>query len=181
MTAVRACTGFAVALTIAMLAGCSSIGWRAQEIDGSSAAAFERSVASLQGRLTPRRRAELETALAIIWLRTTGDGAADRNSDSFVDVNEIRALQVTAEDTLTEIRRGVFAASSLERSAQAADYLKQLDGLSHYEVTSLAAATSGEVFLAAVKERRAAAQCEDVRVDPKAIKSSFMLRYCARR
>ena len=127
-------------VTLAALTGCSTTGWRAQEIDGSSQRA-------------------LETSLAIIWLRQTSVGAGDADSDGSIDVNEVRALQQSAEDVFTDLRRGVFSFAVAERDASGADYAKQLDGLTYGEVIDLAAATPGDVFLNAVRDEKLATQC----------------------
>ena len=153
--------------TLAMLAGCSTTGWRAREIDGSSQAALETSITSLQERLAPRRRADLETSLAIIWLRQTSAGAGDADSDGSIDVNEIRALQQAAEDVFTDVRRGVWSFAVAERDGGGADYARQLDGLTYHEVIDLAAATRGDVFLHAVREQKLTAQCRGLRQVPR--------------
>jgi hypothetical protein len=80
-------------MTVAIVTGCSTTGWRAQKIDGSSLATLEKSVVSLQQRLSSRRRADLEAALAVIWLKNAAVGAGDLDSDGRVDLNEVRALQ----------------------------------------------------------------------------------------
>jgi hypothetical protein len=142
---------------------------------------------SLQQRLPSRRRAELETALAILWLRSAVVGAGDLDSDGRVDLNEVRALQDAAEDVLTDLKRGVFVAS-IEEGADTADgYAKQLDGLGYDGVIRLAAPTSGDVFADAVRQQRAEMRCSGVRRVPgssaarqEPIKSPVLSRYCAR-
>jgi hypothetical protein len=151
-------------VTLAMLTGCSTTGWRAQEIDGSSQPAFETSVTSLQERLAPRRRAEFETSLAIVWLRQNSVGAGDADSDGSIDVNEMRALQQAAEDVFADVRRGVFAFA--EHEASGADYARQLDGLTYDGVIDLAAATPGDVFLNAVRDEKLLIQCKGWRQVP---------------
>jgi DNA-binding protein Fis len=163
MTIGRPFARFASIAMLALLAGCSAAGWRAQEIDGSSQPAFEASVTSLQERLAPHRRAELETSLAIIWLRRTSAGAGDTDSDGSVDVNEIRVLQQAAEHVFEDVRRGVFAFTTEDNPAAGAEYVRQLDGLSYDDVIDLAAATSGEVLLDAVREQELDNQCRGLR------------------
>jgi hypothetical protein len=166
-----------------VVAGCATTGWRAQKIDGSGTSAFERSVVSLQEQLPSRRRAELDTALAVIWMRNSAVGTGDADSDGRVDVDEIRALQTAADDVLTDIRRGVFAGTVQERSPAGAAYVKQLDGLGYEDVVGLAATTSGDVFLSAAKRERDRVRCIDARErngrsEPP---TGFMSRYCGRR
>jgi hypothetical protein len=86
-------TTLAVIVVIAVPSVCSAARWHALRIDGSTEAAFERSVGSLQERLTKRRRAKLEAALAIIWFRQASADAGDTNSDGFVDVGEVRTCR----------------------------------------------------------------------------------------
>jgi hypothetical protein len=179
----------ALIVACAMLAGCSTSGWRTQKIEGGTESAFEESVASLQERLPPHRRAEFDTALAVIWMRDATVGAGDLDSDGRVDVDEIRALQTVAEGVLADIRRGVFV--SAREGAQSLDaYLRQLDGLGYDDVISLAAPTGGDVFSDAVRQREVEIRCGGWRqvqsgsrnvYHQESIKSPVMSRYCARR
>jgi len=139
-------------------------------------------VGSLQEQLPSRRRAELETALAVIWIRNATADAADANSDGLVDVGEIRTLRATADDVLTDIKRGVFAGTIQERGPAGAAYVKQLDGLRYEDVIGVAATTSGYVFARAVTKERAQLRCRngrdrEWRSKPPAVMSKF----CARR
>ena len=169
-------------LSFCILASCSTGGWRAQRIDGSSTSVFEVSVGSLQEQLPSRRRAELETALAVIWIRNTTVDAGDANSDGRVDVGEIRTLRATADDVLTDIRRGVFAGTVQERGPAGVAYVKQLDGLRYEDVIGLAATTSGYVFMRAATKERAQRQCRNGRDrEWRSKPPAVMSRYCARR
>jgi hypothetical protein len=174
-------------MTAAIVTGCSTTGWRAQKIDGSSPSTLEVSVVSLQQSLPSRRRAELETALAVIWLRNAAVGAGDLDSDGRVDLNEVRALQAAAEDVLTDLKRGVFVASIQEGADTAGGYAKQLNGLGYDAIIRLADPTSGDVFADAVRQQRAESRCSGVRQVPgssaarqESIKSPVISRYCAR-
>jgi hypothetical protein len=176
---------------LAALAGSAAAGERSQRIDGSSPAMFEQSVGSLQERLSPRRRAKFETSLAIIWLRTTTEGGGDLNADGSVDMSEIRALQQLGDDVLAEIRRGVFVYAVGEREANAADYVGQLDGLGYHGVLDLADATSGAVFLQAVRRPPQNLRCRGLRQradsrytlvsEPPTLKSAIGSRLCQAR
>jgi hypothetical protein len=176
-------------VVVAVPSVCSAAGWRALRIDGSSQAALERSVGSLQEGLTQRRRAKLESALAIIWFRQGSADAGDTNSDGRVDLNEVRDLQRAADDLLTDIRRGVFVFTLARRDARAADYVEQLDGLGYRDVIDLAAPTSGDVFLTAVRQETLDLRCRGLRrragadyaLTDDRLKSGFMSRFCARK
>jgi uncharacterized protein (AIM24 family) len=180
-----------LALIMALaIAGCSTAGWRTQRIDGTSRSAFEESVTSLQGRLPPRRRAEFDTALAVIWMRDATVGGGDLDSDGRVDVDEIRALQRVAEGVLADMRRGVFVSALKEDAGNLNAYLRQLDGLGYDDVIGLAAPTSGDVFTDAVRQRELEIRCggwRQVQSGPRnvyrqeSIKSPVMSRYCAGR
>jgi hypothetical protein len=161
-------------------AGCSTGGWRAQKINGNSPSAFETSVVSLQEQLPLRRRAEFETALAVIWMRSATLDAGDANSDGRVDMQELRALEAVADDVLTDIRRGVFAGSVPERGGAAANYLRQLDGQRYEDVIGLATITSGTVFAAAARTARDQTRCRNVKRDWRSEPTSFMAKFCAR-
>jgi hypothetical protein len=186
---VRIGATLAAIAVVAVPSVCSAAGWRGLRIDGSTPAAFERSVGSLQERLTKRRRAKLEAALAIIWFRQTSADAGDTNSDGLVDVVEVRELHRTADDVLTDIRRGVFMSTTAARDAGAADYIEQLGGLAYHDVIDLAAATPGDVFLTAMRREADRVRCSGLRkragsehmLTDDRLKSSFTSRYCARR
>jgi hypothetical protein len=130
------------------VAGCATdTGSRVVRIDASSPARFERSVALLQNQLPPRKREEFEVALGAIWLRNTAPVAADTDADGVVTFPEVqrsqKALELDAEQLLTEIRRGDLL-TAIERREQAdgeyaaKDYLEQLNGLTPDEAVGLA-------------------------------------------
>lgn len=175
----------ALIMALSLLAGCSSTGWRAHEIDGSSEATFERSVGLLQESLPARRRAEFEVALAVIWTRNITVGAGDLDADGRVDVDEVRALQRLSEDALTDVRRGVLVSAAHERGDNPGSYVQQLHGLSYDDVLNLADPTNGMVFIAEVRQREKLSRCRgwrrsrDVYVrEP--IQSPVISRFCAR-
>lgn len=170
----------ALLMSVAMLAGCSTTGWRSQKIDGSSQPAFERSVALLQERLPSRRRADFETSLAVIWLRDATVGAGDLDSDGDVEVDEARALMDAADRALTAIRRGIFVAELEERGDSVDRYVKRLGGLRYEEVIELADLTSGGVFIEAARGQQKGARCRRWHRAPPPIKSPVMSRYCRR-
>lgn len=171
----------ALIVTVAIVSGCSSTGWRGQRIDGSSQTAFERSVATLQTSLPSRRRAELEMSLAVIWMRDTAVGAGDLDSDGLVEAAEARALADVAERVLAEISRGDFMSEIGTHGESADRYVKQLSGLRYDEVIELADLTSGDVFIQAAREQQVWARCRESWRLPRPMKSSFMSRYCRRR
>lgn len=170
----------ALLMTVAMVAGCSTAGWRSQRIDGSSQPAFERSVALLQERLPSRRRADFETSLAVIWLRDAIAGAGDVDADGDVDVAEARALMDAADRVLTDIRRGVFIAELEERGDSVDGYVNQLGGLRYDEIIELADLTSGDVFIDAARGQQKGARCREWKREPPPIKAPVMSRYCRR-
>ena len=174
----------ALIVALALLAGCSSMGWRAHTIDGSSEATFERSVCLLQERLPARRRAEFEVALAVIWTRNTAVGAGDVDSDGRVDLNEVRALQRLSEDALTDVKRGVLVSAAQERGENPDSYVQQLDGLNYEDVMNLADPTNGAVFISAARQRDKLARCRGWRLlrdvyvrEP--VQSPLISRFCA--
>jgi hypothetical protein len=130
-------------------------------IDGSSAASFEASIVRLQNELPTRRREDFETALAVIWIRSTV-ASADADSDGDMDLDDIRLLEAHADALLTDIRRGNVVSAIEEREQDgytAADYFHQLDGLGYDEVLSLAGRPSADDYQAAQARAHAAAWC----------------------
>ena len=138
----------ASALSLGVIASTSTYpqqtGWRDRHIDGSSEAAFEISVATLQKELPSHRREDFEIALAAIWMsKSLGPGGLDLDGDGDVDVIDSRLL---ADDTLallTDIERGDLLPSIEKRGRKAgkytaADYVRQLDGLGYDQVLDLA-------------------------------------------
>jgi hypothetical protein len=157
-------SGIVVALVIAAvpssLLNAQPTDRRDRQIDGTSAASFERSVAQLQSKLSQRRRDEFELALAIIWISNTADPTdVDRDADADVDVLDIRKMKEDALDLLTDIRRGNLVSAVENRAKKeddytAADYFKQLDGLGYHEVLDLADRPDMEPYAAALRRER---------------------------
>jgi hypothetical protein len=141
-------TGVVITLVIALAAiptpNAQPAGSSDRRIDGTSPASFERSVAMLQNELAPRRREELELALAVIWMTNTADLAdVDRDGNASVDANDFRNMKEDALDLLTDIQRGDVVSAIEDRAKDeheytAADYFAQLDGLGYDEVVDLA-------------------------------------------
>jgi hypothetical protein len=116
---------------------------RDQRIDGSSARAFEQSIALLLTELPRRRREDFEIALAVIWIRNFSDGSVDIDRDGDIDVDDVLLLNGATIDMMAAIARGDLV-PALQRSEATAngytaeDYFKQLDGLQYDEVMNLA-------------------------------------------
>lgn len=140
----------------AILVGCSS----SRRIDGTSAATFERSVAMLQNDLPPRRRDDFDVALAVVWMRATGQDAGDFDGDGDADYFDVRAMADNAGDLLAAIQRGdlVAAIEDGEREAAVAAYFKQLDGLGYDGVVELAGAAGP--YVADMKRQVSRAGCD---------------------
>jgi hypothetical protein len=143
-------------LGAAVLAACASSG----RIDGSSAAAVERSVALLQNDLSTRRREDFEVALAVIYLRTAGLDRGDTDGDGDEDYFDARSLADTAGDLFDEIRRGnlVSTIESLKGAGVAAAYFAQLDGLGYDEVVKLGG-EAADGYLAEIHRVQSQAEC----------------------
>ena len=135
----------------AILAACSS----SRRIDGTSAAAFERSVAMLQNDLPPRRRDDFDVALAVVWMRAVALDAGDVDGDGDTDYFDARAMTDGVAELLAAIQRGDLV-SAVERSkgeAVAAAYFKQLDGLGYDGVVELAGALEAGSYVAGLKRQ----------------------------
>jgi TonB family protein len=157
----------AVAVAVALVSALAATSTYSQpaeadgiRIDGSTKASLEASIARLQNELRARRRADFETALAVIWIgQTVGTGDLDRDGD--VDSVDVRSLMADADDLLTEIERGNLLSAIEEREEKrtgaytAAAFVEQLDGLGHDEVLELAGRPSNEPFLDVLGELRA--------------------------
>jgi len=156
MTPMRTAT-LLLLVGVAILAGCSS----SRRIDGSSAAAFERSVAMLQNDLPPRQREDLGNALAVTWMRAAALDAADVDGDGDTDYFDARAMADNASELLAAIQRGDFlsAAEKSKGEAVAAVYFKQLDGLGYDEVVALAGDLDLGPYAAQMKRQRAEGAC----------------------
>ena len=117
---------------------------REGRIDGSSGANFEASVAALLNALPPRRREDLELALAVIWTSNTlGPSGLDRTGDGIVDATDIQLLADDTYRLLTEIEGGNLLSTIEERERTdstftSADYVKRLDGLGYDQIIDLA-------------------------------------------
>ena len=161
--------GVAVALVIALVPTSTYSQSRGRQIDGSTKASFEASVALLQNQLRSRHREDFERALAVIWMgNTVGTGDFDRDSD--VDDDDARFLGQDARDLLTDIQRGnlLSAIEKRERNAggyTAAAFIGQLDGLGYDEVLELAGRPSEEPFLGPLRQLRSGLSGPGVLVD----------------
>jgi hypothetical protein len=116
-------------------------------IDGSSVSSFEASVAALQNELRPKRREQLEVALAAIWLRNTSD-PYDFDRSGTLDVVDLQAMTDESENLLADIRRGDLVAAieklEHEHAYKSVDYFRELDGLGYDEILELAVGEPGE-------------------------------------
>jgi hypothetical protein len=132
------------------------------EIDGSSAARFEASVAMIQNSLRPVRREEFETALAAIWF---GDTAAsgDADGDGDHDADDLKTFREDAFDLITNIQRGNIANAIEQRATDpraATDYFTQLNGLGSDEVVELANRPEAAVYLEPLWQYRRDSLCK---------------------
>jgi hypothetical protein len=153
MSSVRAATPVLLA-GVAILASCASSGWQARRIDGTSAAAFDQSVAELQNELPRRRREDFDASLAVIWIRVTAANGGDVDGDGDVESVDARALIDSATELLADVGRGDIVAAIEKRDDDlAADYLEQLDGLGFDEVLALADLASADPYLAELQRR----------------------------
>jgi hypothetical protein len=132
----RLSTTLVVFACVFVAAACAS----SRRIDGSSAAAFERSVAMLQNDLPSRKRADFEVALAVTWMRAAALDAGDVDADGDTDYFDARAMADNAGDLLAAIQRGDFVSSieDYKTGTVAASYFERLDGLGYAEVVELA-------------------------------------------
>ena len=162
----------------AILAGCSS----SRRIDGTSAASFERSVAMLQNDLPPRRRDDFDVALAVVWLRATGQDAGDFDGDGDTDYFDVRTIADNAGDLLAAIQRGdlVAAIEDSEREAAVSAYFKQLDGLGYDGVVELAGALDTGPYPAAFKRQVSQTACSgwQGRASPPPLGNTSRIRRC---
>ena len=147
--------------SVAMLAACANTSWRARQIDGSSAATFERSVAMMQNELPSRRRESLDVALVVIFMRAAALDAGDFDGDGDVDYFDARSASDTARNLLTEVQRGnlVSAAEESKGNAVAAAYFGQLDGLGYDGVVELAGDVDAGSYQGVLKRQRSQAAC----------------------
>jgi hypothetical protein len=131
----------ALALALAAAAYAPQAASSELTIDGSSVSSFEASVAALQNDLRPKRREQLEAALAAIWLRNTSD-PFDFDRSGTLDVVDLQAMTDESENLLADIRRGDLVAAieklEHEHAYKAVDYFRELDGLGYDEILELA-------------------------------------------
>lgn len=144
------------------------------EIDGSSAARFEASVATIQNSLRTFRREEFETALAAIWF---GDVAAsgDADSDGDHDADDLKAFREDAFDLLTDIQRGNIANAIEQRSKDprtATEYFTQLDGLESDEVVELASRPEAAEYIKPLWQYRLDQLCKSATIESLKIKDN---------
>ena len=156
-------TAAIVAALVLAVAWTSPRAQGAGRIDGSSAQSFERSVAALQNALPPRRRADSEIALAVIWpSETVGSGDLDRDGDQ--DADDGRSLEQSTRDLLGDIQRGDLVAAIEKRETaeySAADYFRELHGLGYEGVVALADRPGSEDYLATLREQRKREACAE--------------------
>jgi len=159
MTGARVTKLLASLMSAAVLAACASTGWRARQIEGSSAAGFERSVAMLQNDLPSRRREDFDVALVVVFMRAAGLDAGDLDGD--VDYFDARITSDTAGNLLTEVQPGnlVSAAEESKGNAVAAAYFAQLDGLGYDEVVERAGEVDAGPYQADLKRQHSQAAC----------------------
>jgi hypothetical protein len=162
----------------AIAAACSS----SRRIDGTSAAAFERSVAMLQNDLPSRRREDFDAALAVTWMRAAALDAGDVDGDGDTDYFDARALADNVGELLAAIRRGDFvtAIEDSKGEAAAAAYFEQLDGLGYDELVDLAGDLDVGPHLADLKRQVSRAGCNSWQdVDrPPPLGNSSRIRRC---
>lgn len=152
-------TKLAAALVcVSILAACAST----RRIEGSSAAAFEQSIAMLQNDLSARRRQNFEVALAVTWMRAAALDAGDVDGDGDTDYFDARAMADNAGDLLAAIQRGDLV-STIEdsKSEAAAAYFKQLDGLGYDEVVELAGDLDVGPYVADMKRQISQTACAE--------------------
>lgn len=143
-----------------VLASCATSRWHAARIDGSNAATFERSVASLRNELPSGRREDFDASLAVIWMRVTAINGGDVDGDGDAESFDPRALIDSATDLLAKIRRGeLVPALEAQDDGVTASFFEQLHGLRFDEVVALAELNSADPYLA---ELRRSATCNQV-------------------
>jgi hypothetical protein len=149
-------------VSVVILAACAGTGWRARQIDGSTATTVERSVAALHNALPARHREHFDIALGVIFMRTAAL-AADLNGDGDVNDLDARVLRDTATAVWTEIARGnLVGAVEKHDDDVAAAYFKRLDGLGYDEVVELAGEIDDQ-YLVDVRRQLSAAGCAERR------------------
>jgi hypothetical protein len=149
-------------LSVAVLAACAGTGWRTQQIDGTSPATVERSVALLHNSLPSNHREHFTVALGVVFLRTAAY-SADLNGDGVVNNLDARTMSDTATALWTEIARGNLVVAIEEQGDDvAAAYFKQLDGLTYDDVLELAGEADDE-YLVEVRRLLSAAGCAERR------------------
>jgi hypothetical protein len=149
--------------SVAILAACAGTGWRARQIDGSTAATVEISVALLRNALPPARRERIDVALGVIFMQIAANSAGDLNGDGEVNDLDAREISDTATALWTEIARGNLVGAVEEHGDDfAAAYFKRLDGLAYDELLELAGEANDE-YLAAVRRLLSSAGCAERR------------------
>jgi hypothetical protein len=139
-----------------ILSSQANAGWRDQRIDGTSAAAFEKSIALVLNELPRRRREEFTMALAAIWYKNSVD-AGDFDHEGDTNTEYIRLMTDNASDLLAQIDRGDLLAAIEDREVAGSDYtsteyIKQLDGLQFDDVLDLAELPGIESLLASITQ-----------------------------
>ena len=87
-----------VAVLAVALPGNAAAGWRGLRVDGSSEAAFAKSLEEFKEKLSPAHRYVLGEALKDIWLQ--GEKQAEADQREFTDRDYYAQLHATQSDML---------------------------------------------------------------------------------
>jgi hypothetical protein len=138
----------------------------------------------LQNDLPPRRRGELDIALAVIFMRSAGLDSGDLDADGDVDYFDARIVSDTATNLLAEIQRGnlTSAAEQSKGRAVAAAYFEHLDGLGYADVVELAGGQDTGPHVADMRRQMSQAACSAVAwkgdVRPPPLGNTSRIRRC---
>lgn len=122
-----------VAALAVVLAGTAAAGWRGLRFDGSSEAAFAKSLDEFKDKLSPAHRYVLGEALKDIWLEGEKRAEADQreytDSDYYAQLHGLRYKEiVTLTDPTGDTAKDRYRAASLnQRYAAAAVSSQWLD------------------------------------------------------
>ena len=102
------------------LAGTAAAGWRDLRIDGSSEAAFAKSLDEFKDKLSPAHRYVLGEALKDIWLEGEKQAAADQreytNSDYYAQLHGLSYKEiVTLTDPTGDMAKDRYRVASLSQ------------------------------------------------------------------
>lgn len=109
-----------VAALAVVLAGTAAAGWRDLRIDGSSEAAFAKSLDEFKDKLSPAHRYVLGEALKDIWLEGEKQAAADQreytNSDYYAQLHGLSYKEiVTLTDPTGDMAKDRYRVASLSQ------------------------------------------------------------------